>query len=255
VAGHGPRKRSSTPLQKSPYHSARSGCYSFCRNIPPRQRRRHHRPAPGCSGRRKSYRSRERKVRELPGSVQNLRTFCHATASVCNNSCYRVAACSCSTSRTMSFRRGAVVAGPARLRQDWPSECSHHAGSAADLLHDPLQRVVGPDFSPVNIRKGVVGQASRGRPAPRGRQPCPSWLPAAHQRPPSPCCRRRSRLSCAWMALSMWLTNIENAAISERTRPPARTSKKTMPRRAIICCIRHQVTSPAACLETDAHFF
>ncbi len=32
------------------------------------------------------------------------------------------------------------------------------AGSAADLSHDPLERVVGPDLLPVDIRVGVVGQ-------------------------------------------------------------------------------------------------
>src|SRR3954453_18017971 len=31
-------------------------------------------------------------------------------------------------------------------------------GSAADLSHDPLERVVRPDLLPVNVWKGVVGQ-------------------------------------------------------------------------------------------------
>jgi hypothetical protein len=36
-------------------------------------------------------------------------------------------------------------------------ECPHDAGPAANLLHDPLQRIVGPDFPPVDVGKGVVG--------------------------------------------------------------------------------------------------
>ena len=37
-------------------------------------------------------------------------------------------------------------------------KCTDDAGSAADLSHDPLERIVGPDLLPVDIRKGVVGQ-------------------------------------------------------------------------------------------------
>jgi len=37
-------------------------------------------------------------------------------------------------------------------------ERANHPGATADLLHDPFQRVVGPDLGPVDIREGVVGQ-------------------------------------------------------------------------------------------------
>jgi hypothetical protein len=37
-------------------------------------------------------------------------------------------------------------------------ESTDHAGSAPDLFHDPLQRVVGSDLLPVNVRKAIVGQ-------------------------------------------------------------------------------------------------
>jgi hypothetical protein len=30
--------------------------------------------------------------------------------------------------------------------------------SPPDLLHDPLQRIVGPDLAPVAVRKAVIGQ-------------------------------------------------------------------------------------------------
>ena len=39
-----------------------------------------------------------------------------------------------------------------------PLERHHHPGPPSDLLHDPLQRVVGSDFVPLDVRKGVVGQ-------------------------------------------------------------------------------------------------
>ena len=35
---------------------------------------------------------------------------------------------------------------------------AHDACSAADLSHDALQRIVGPNLLPVNVREGVVGQ-------------------------------------------------------------------------------------------------
>src|SRR4029077_20805710 len=37
-------------------------------------------------------------------------------------------------------------------------ENTDHAGSAQDLFHDPLQRIVGSDLLPVNVRKAIVGQ-------------------------------------------------------------------------------------------------
>src|ERR1700722_20374468 len=37
-------------------------------------------------------------------------------------------------------------------------ESTDDAGSAPDLFHDPLQRIVGPDLLPVNVREAIVGQ-------------------------------------------------------------------------------------------------
>jgi hypothetical protein len=37
-------------------------------------------------------------------------------------------------------------------------ESTDDAGSAPDLFHDPLQRIVGSDLLPVNVREAVVGQ-------------------------------------------------------------------------------------------------
>ncbi len=37
-------------------------------------------------------------------------------------------------------------------------ECSNDTGSAANLFHDPLERIIGADLLPVDVREGVVGQ-------------------------------------------------------------------------------------------------
>ena len=48
--------------------------------------------------------------------------------------------------------RGQIEAGLA-IR-----ECSDNAGTASNLAHDALQRVVGFEFDPMAIREAVIGQ-------------------------------------------------------------------------------------------------
>jgi hypothetical protein len=43
-------------------------------------------------------------------------------------------------------------------------EGTDHAGAPADLAHDALERIVGPDAPPVLLGKGVVGQGLRALP-------------------------------------------------------------------------------------------
>jgi hypothetical protein len=35
-------------------------------------------------------------------------------------------------------------------------ECSNDTGSAANLFHDPLERIIGADLLPVDVREGVI---------------------------------------------------------------------------------------------------
>jgi hypothetical protein len=38
-------------------------------------------------------------------------------------------------------------------------ECADHSCPTPDLPHDALQRIVGPDLVPVDVREGIVGHA------------------------------------------------------------------------------------------------
>ena len=49
--------------------------------------------------------------------------------------------------------------GRGRIEAALPiGEGADHAGPSADLLHDPLEGIVGPDLDPVAVWEGVVGQ-------------------------------------------------------------------------------------------------
>ena len=53
--------------------------------------------------------------------------------------------------------RGITQPGRGRVEQLPIGEGADHAGSSADLFHDPLEGIVGPDLDPVAVREGVVG--------------------------------------------------------------------------------------------------